>query len=425
MGFPPFAEWVGDREEFYLRPLCAVLPEEVRILWPIMRYRETERDCSWWVLPVAMYTAKQRHGGWDRNLYVLPFFAWGSAPGEGTSWAIFPLAGRLSSFFGYDDARFVLFPLYLRLQDGPQRSYHVLFPFVNWLEGGRRSGWRVWPFFAVYRATGVAGNPRYERYYVLWPFFSYQRNGLNTRAPSTAYVFFPFYGRISSSRLTRTYILWPLYSQEEDRKRHLRSYGMPLLPIRYARGDDLYQLDVWPFFGWRRLGSPNSTEQRFRQFALWPFQRYEEDQEEDLEARRFYVLPFWWHSRTTEKRGRTWRTRAKAWPFFAREATETGERWEALSLLPWFDQDVERFWGRLWTLARYIRNGRHRAFELLWGLFSWEEDEASVSWSIAGGLFGLKKQDAGTTYRVLFLPLSFGGRSEPQAAKKTEEETVR
>jgi hypothetical protein len=176
------------------------------------------------------------------------------------------------------------------------------------------------------------------------------------------------------------------------------------VPIRYTEGKDRHQIDIWPFFGWWR------RPWRFRQFALWPIQRYEREETEEIDATRFWIVPFWWQSDVTwlgEEKARL--SRRKLWPFFASESTDDTMRWEFLSLIPWIDRDTDEFWGRLWQLARYRRSGPEtapdRSLEILWGLYSWEERPSGSAWRIAGGLFGAETDaDGEVTYRVFFIP---------------------
>jgi len=409
VGLPPFVEYVGDRGEFYFRPLFSTHPHEVRVVWPLFRYRKNEKGTSVWLIPILSYRARPQEGGYDRDLYIVPCIAWGDSPDEGSHFALFPIAGKLTSFLGNEEVRFVLWPIFTRIRNRGTVSHHLFYPLINWLHGGGRSGWRVWPFWAVYRGETEEGKPRYRRYYVLWPFFSYQRNNLETSVPSTAWVFFPFYSRIEGKNISRLYVMWPLFSWAEDRKRRYTAWGMPFLPIRFGSGDDEKQIDIWPLFGWWK-NHPRARGKNavlFRQYALWPIQRYEFRRTEAIKGSQFWFLPFWWRSDIRWRRDDTYRKRRKIWPFFAWERTNEKSNWEVFSLLPWFDEDVERFWGRFWCVARYRRYKDRKALEILWGLFSREESGERSGWRFAGGLLGAERhRDGSRTYRIFFIPIT-------------------
>ncbi len=435
MGFSPFIEYNGEKEEFFFRPLFSFRPthKDVKVVWPLFRYNEDERKTSMWLLPFMVYQSRKQENGYDRDFYLLPFFAWGDTPGEGSYFAFFPFGGRLKGFWGKDTFDFVLFPLYMRLRDRDFLSHHVLFPFVNWVSGGGHSGWRFWPFWGRYEAVTEKGTPKYRRWFALWPFFSRQQNLLDTETPSSAWVFFPFYSSTESPNLSQTHIMWPLYAQKEDRKRGLKAWGMSGVPLRFAfsekEGHEETQMDFWPFYGyWKR---PNE----FRQFCLWPIQRYEKEDKSSLKAERFWILPFWlqadvqWRDdgnapekkdARKQKKSESKETgsetgtatkrlkRRKLWPFFSLEETDAGLHWETLSIFPWFDETTDSFWGRLFHLARYQENARSSAFELLWGLFSSESNAQTSSgvWRVLGGMFG-RSHDPGTvTWRIFFIPFT-------------------
>ena len=52
-------------------------------------------------------------------------------------------------------------------------SCNILFPFVNWVEGGGREGFRIFPFYGHYRRTDLLGREVYDRHWVMWPFVSW------------------------------------------------------------------------------------------------------------------------------------------------------------------------------------------------------------------------------------------------------------
>lgn len=403
IGLPPFIEYNTADKEWAVRPIFTAKAGDVKCVWPLFRYKHDEKGVSSWLLPFMVYRARPQEKGMDRDFYLFPFIAWGSSPEEGDYFAFFPFGGRLKSFMGKDEFDFALWPLYMRLRDRDTISRHILFPLINWVSGGGRSGWRFWPFWAAYSAVTREGLPKYLRRFVLWPFFSRQWNQLDTKNPSDAWIFFPFYSHAESNHLSHTNILWPLYAHREDRKRKLNTWGMSVVPIRFSQGESESQWDFWPFWGWW------DRPERFRQFCLWPLQRYEYEDTDKVTAERFWLLPFWWQTDVAwheEDGGDTTRSRRKLWPFFSYEAKGEAAHWEALSILPWFDPVTDHFWGRLFQLARYQRQGRKKAFELLWGLYSQESDETQSVWRILGGCFSRRVAADKTIFRFLFIPFT-------------------
>ncbi len=402
-GFPPLLEYDRTTRELFFRPLFSVSPQEVRVLWPIFRHRSDEKGTSAWLFPVMTYRARPQERGLDRDLFVLPFLAWGDDPDLGAHFALFPFGGSIKDFFGQDEFSFWLFPLYACMREKERRSYHVLFPFINWVEGPRQGGGRFLPFWGNYWADTVEGAPKYRHNYILWPFYSRHRNELDTAVPSEGWALFPFYGRTTSPHVTQTHICWPFYARYDDRARGYRACGCSLVPIRFASGPEDSQCDLWPFYGaWRQ-------KERSRWFALWPLVRHETQDNPEIVAHRFWIVPFWWDTDVEWPQLKSTLSRRKLWPFFSYEEKNDVAHWEALSLLPWYDDVFDAFWGRLFQLARYSRRGEARGFELLWGLYSWEDGPEADAWRIVGGLFGREREGSRVTYRIFFIPFSSGG----------------
>ena len=403
IGLPPLIEYDGSTGEFFLRPLFSTAPDEVRVVWPIFRHRADERGVSCWLLPVMVYRSRLQEGGYDRDFYLVPLIAWGDSPDVGAHFALFPFGGTIKSFFGQDEFTFWLFPLYARLREKERLSQHVLWPFVNWVRGPGQGGGRVLPFWGHYWADTAKGAPKYRRTFVGWPFFTHQRNQLDSPTPAESWALFPFYARSASANVTRTHIMWPFYAHYDDRARKTRSWGASLVPIRFTTGPEESQFDLWPFFGtWRQ-------KERSRWFALWPLVRRETQDDGAIAALRFWAAPFWWTADVERGEDKATLHRRKFWPFFSYEEKDDVAHWEALSLLPWYDATTDAFWGRWLHLARYSRRGAARGFELLWGLYSWEDGPEAEAWRIAGGMFARERDGARVTYRILFIPFTAGG----------------
>lgn len=403
IGLPPFIEYDGTTGELFVRPLFSTGPDEVRVVWPLFRHRTDDKGTSCWLLPVMAYRSRPQEGGFDRDLYIVPLIAWGDSPDAGAHFALFPLGGTIKSFLGQDEFSFWLFPFYAQMREKERVSRHVLWPIVNWVRGPAQGGGRVLPFWAHYWADTPGGRPKYRRTFVCWPFFSRQSNQLDTPTPAEAWAFFPFYARSASENVSRTHIMWPLYAHYDDRARGIESWGASIVPIRYTIDADERQFDLWPFFGsWRQ-------KERSRWFAAWPFVRRETQDDGSVAARRFWIVPLWWSTDAEWPDEKRALYRRKLWPFFSYEEKDDVAHWEALSLLPWYDATTDAFWGRLLHLARYSRRGAARGFELLWGLYSWEDGPEADAWRVAGGLFAREREGPRVTYRIFFIPFGSGG----------------
>lgn len=408
-GIPPLFEiyeGTGGKREYVLRPLggWTTGPEEraLRLIWPLFNWHRTPPRTRSWLLPVFFYNRRLKDDGNDTDWLLFPIIFAGKSPKDGGYFALFPIGGTFRGMLGQDHMMFVLFPLYLRARDRERVSHHVLWPVVNWLGGGNRSGWRVWPLWGEYRGWTPEGKPKYRRRFFLWPFFHLQENNLDTRNPTTFFAFFPFYGRITSERFVKTTHLWPLFQSSEHLARDTRILSSVFFPVVFARGPGIEQTDVWPFYGQKR------TETLERHFVLWPIERYEKGEDKDHRSRRFWLLPFYWRFHDEDLRTGRVDDEWKLWPFFRYTRGPEGSDLHTLSLL-WFKdpEGFERYYARLWRLFRYrTQAGGEWAWELLWGTIFSAGDDAGRSrrFSILGGLFGYSREGSERRYRILYIP---------------------
>ena len=267
-GIPPFYERyptpssVSTREgsEVFFRPLGSLEHSEhettrLRILMPFLDFRWGERGRRYWVLPLYLYRSlPQPFSGEDVDWMLFPIIYGGRDPDEGSYFAVFPLGGTLKGVLGKDEIQFVLFPIYVHARDRRRHSLHVLWPFYNKVWGGDWSGSRLWPFYGRYRSHADPEELRYDRWFVLWPFYIRRRDQLHLN-PTEMVFYFPFYGQRINPRAQSYAYLWPLFLTHYDSKYDRKSYMGVLFPYRITDG----QTDIWPFFGTKKL-----SRSRFR-----------------------------------------------------------------------------------------------------------------------------------------------------------------
>jgi hypothetical protein len=254
----------------------------------------------------------------------------------------------------------------------------------------------------------------------MWPFYISQENRLNSATPSTLFFSFPFYGRDQTPRTDTTTYLWPFFHRIRDKQNGDVTYAGYLFPYRF--GPD--QKDFWPFFGWKRTrevltalpilerradaDDPLRGEYRtFRQFALWPIQRYQHEVSSFSESHRFWFLPFFWRFHRLERFPEREVSEWKVWPLLRYRRDGPTASFYFPSPL-WFRQEslFERQWARLWRLYLYESNETRSGWEVLWGLFSHRHEKTvgSHTWSILYGLFEWETAEDGTSFRLFYLP---------------------
>ncbi|HLU48539.1 MAG TPA: hypothetical protein VK116_10660, partial [Planctomycetota bacterium] len=371
----PFASWESVED----------LGRRVRILYPFIDIELWKRHTRWRIVPVFRHENWTREdGSHDVDTMIFPIFYWGSDPEEGSYFAVFPLGGRLRGLLGQDVIDFALFPIWASALNDGRTSTHVLWPFYNSVSGAGWSGWRIWPFWGSYEwrtdegLTG-AGELRDERWFAMWPFWIRRRAHLETQ-PTEITFSFPFYGRRENSlSLTRTY-LWPFYVHHIDKRDDRVLHGGYFFPYRFTEG----QKDFWPIFGIKRSAAAEDDpleRERFRQFAIWPIQRYDWASDTIEETERLWILPIWWDFERLDKATLETERRWKLWPLVGYR--RSGDR-SALDILSpfWFQRETyERLYGRLFAIFRYRSRPELTAWELLYGTLYWESgpDDAWLS----------------------------------------------
>lgn len=382
---------------FFGRRFRAPDRRTLHLLWPLFQYRQ--RGGSWDVtaLPLFYFIAHMDHYGFlDKDLMVALVLWWGESPDEGNYLTLLPFGGTLRGLLAKDRVVWVLPPLYVRLDDKGTVSQHVLWPVVNWIRGGGHSGWRVWPFYGRYtkrnppRPGEDEGRLRYVWTFVMWPFYTYQENLLDTDHPAITRVIFPFYGSIESEDYSETTYLWPFFKIREDRKTGTTEYRAPFPFVTYAVGPSERRVDIWPLFGVYRRGDYR------RHFVLTPIERYEEKNSPTERWYRFWLLPFWWDYYKIDKSTGATQREFSLWPLVRYERQMDGSVSVHAVAPEWFKDPggYEKYWGHFFRVYRYYRepDGREES-NFLWGVYDMKTDPAVgvTTRRLFGGLVELRR----------------------------------
>jgi hypothetical protein len=379
------------------------------VLWPLVDFKKDSGEVRQVVFPLWYRQKKgDPQGGANDRWMLFPFLAGGDVAQKGSYFAFFPFAGKVRGLLGEEQIDFVMFPAYARVRNKGADSHHVLWPFYNHIEGGGKSGWRIWPFYGRYRWAAEDGRERYDRLFVMWPFYFHQRNEENTLHPSRLFFIFPFYGESESdATFTRT-ILWPFFNSTLDKRTGKKVlYGF-LLPYRFHEG----QFDLWPFFGikhysFREVIPSGESYRKFRQFILWPIERYAWEEDERFVATRFWLIPFYWRFHEVRKEDRAEELEWKIWPLATYHKRVDDVSFFFPALYP-FRQEVplERLYARLWRLFLWRDTPTWSGWEALYALLSYRNQklEDTRTFSVLGGLFERRTTREGTDYRLLYLP---------------------
>lgn len=239
--FGPFGTHVrhGPVSRFGLRPLFLTERRPYRgdeqngeetvtsFVAPFGKYHSNPRTTQLRFWPLFWYTKERTGvGGTDFDFLLFPILMFGSttpppgalAAGEESDayFALFPLAGQVNSFVGWDKFQFLGWPLLQRVtkrvfdEEEAFTSFALLFGYTT---GAPRGGsWHILPLFSKsvwnyppYRAPHYPEGadpaqplPRYDKRSYLWPFVHYQK--LNLDRPE--------------EEQTELLAVWPLFKRE-------------------------------------------------------------------------------------------------------------------------------------------------------------------------------------------------------------------
>jgi len=380
---------------------------KVRILGPLVRWRQNDVYHSLQVLPNIYYTARRAPEELRSWFFIFfPFLFLGN-----DDLLLVPLGGRSRGLLGLDDLLLVT-PLYARSRQGKFVAHHILFPFLSWGtdgEPGGRRRFRIAPFYGKSMARDGT-----ESGFLFWPFYHWRRRGETDRA----FVLFPFYGRNETATTRETTILFPFWhaksnflTGENDRA---------LWPFwRRAGGiDGLEVRRLWPFHEYRRTGF-TTTE-----VVAWPFWRRMHLDEPDTLGRLTWVLPFYRRAEYLSRLDGSRRDKTVVWPFVRTERFADGSREVAVPQILPFDapslREVaepfspffslyrrrtapsgDRDTSYLFGLIRGRRAGGERKLVVPLLYSAWSNAAGDRTRRILGGLVGWER-DPGGRYLRLF-----------------------
>lgn len=311
----------------------------------------------------------------DSDIHLWPFLAMGYGDkDEDDYFAVAPLGGVTKGVLGKKRITWFGFPypVYANVEDRAYESHHVLFPFINWVDGPQNEGFRVLPFYAHYERKGVRGDPIYEKTWIMWPFFTWSRSGLNEAVPTETLFLFPFYGRTWSKDYASLSIMWPFFKYEErtdEKGRMSWELRAPFPFFQIAEGPEHWKFDLWPFFGVKARKGYSRT------FFMWPMGRLESMETSDKTFSGQWLLPLYWRTRWDYLESGQSEERVRVFPFVHyRKLKDTSVDVSAIS--PWVfdDPGFERIFHPFFRFYRYHRDAdggtEHQA---LLGLFSYRD----------------------------------------------------
>lgn len=242
------------------------------ILWPFITWRESPRE-GFGLWPLFGWN-RQRE---SRHRYVLwPIVTWAhymkdrDTSGEGFSWMVWPLAGRVNR----ERERQWLFvpPFFSAVETKDAKRLRVPWPFVELEKGTLRDRISVWPFYEQVYSYSMSrpgessrGEPQEVTRRYGWKLI--EDSVLeNETSKETRFNFFPFFthekrwvkAKDGTLKATGSYWrVWPFWSRSEDRG-HVSKRVLDLNPIRSIEAIDRNWSSFWTL--WRVDERPDGSK---------------------------------------------------------------------------------------------------------------------------------------------------------------------
>jgi len=302
----------------------------------------------------------------QRSTMLFPFYISGESEKYGEYRSFFPLYGDIYDRFWRDEYHFVMFPLYGSTVKRGTTTRHYLWPIFSTTKGENEDGFGVFPLYGESEKTGV-----YSKRFVLWPFYTTEKTGLNSDNPTEKSFFFPLYASTDSPKKTSRSYLWPFFGYTVDREKKVEEvdYLWPL--ITKVRGEKRSGDAFLPFY------SHESYPGGEKRWYLWPLFKHEELSSPDFRQEMDRVLFFLYRSSHEQwpKDGGE-RRRMALWPLFLYQESPAGVSSISLPapVESVFDKEgIEKNWAPLWRLyqRRWDAEG-NSASTFLWNLY-WHE----------------------------------------------------
>lgn len=336
----------------------------------------------------------------ELDYFFFPLVFGGESTIDGDHFAVLPFGGNLKGYFGKDEIRFVMFPLYVELLHKGRTTYYLPFPIVKWGYGPGYRTYGVMPLFSrteVWREVedeitgGTKTIPVADRWTVLWPIFRYDRDGLDRKYPHERLLVYPLFGYQKSAVTTNVSALfllnWPLFSYTRAELTNTTIIDAFWPIFRYGKGDNLTHYRLWPLYDYYQRDFPFGNSSTSMS-VLWPFFWYYEDVFSDYTEQRLQVFPLFYalfREYLPEPDG-TARTKdlVRVWPLAKYEKDIDGTTtFEMLSIFPFNDEEFDETWGGLFKFFTVKTGSNETKVQALFRLFSYEEDPYEIDVSLA------------------------------------------
>jgi len=319
-----------------LRPLFYRDKTHIDILYPLGKCTDSRSRFS----PVFRYERADEHMCFDLLLF---FYGRDETKRYG---GVFPLYGHLKNRFGFDEAGFVLWPLYSKSTTDDVNTYTLLWPIFTYSKGYK---------FKVFPVYGQEKQKDEMTQYLLWPIFHHKKSS-SSQMDAILPLF--FYDRGNSYK--NMSILWPFFTYNKDYAYPHTSMDCPWPIIRFASGG-YEEVRIFPLY-WEKKGPGYNMKS-----IMWPVYRKEYSADIDLgrsiEKNQILILSGTTHE--TQRDGDKIDT-LSIWPLFYSYKDTTHHSWHMPNIIPFNDDGFKLNWEPLLTLASASKTYNASTLDILW-----------------------------------------------------------
>ncbi|OGP55684.1 MAG: hypothetical protein A2Y65_02945 [Deltaproteobacteria bacterium RBG_13_52_11] len=408
----PLFTWRGNKQgtEWGIRPFMYFTNDPSQELWrweflyPLGKYQLKEGDGKFYLVPFTLFRDEVTSSAPERRERASSFLTafWGQTDKDENYGGFFPIAGQLKERFGRDKIAFYLWPLYSRIEDEGEITWRIPWPFFS-LMGGKAEGLYVWPLWGYKVRAG-----EYSRGFVLWPFYAYMDQDLDTDKPVSTRFYLPFYATVRSPGARVDIFIPPLFFHQRVDDPPFEKWEFPWPFFTLVKGEGVRETQVFPLFRVRE------EEQKKRFYAFWPLYKYEWDRmaAEEETVRRFLLINKYRIVKDLDT-GRE-ALDVNLWPLFDyRRGLEAEVSFSIFPLLPLHDEGMERNIYPLLWVYRYTRSPQGEIIsDFLWGLYRRRSSSEFSSIQLAFLMRIEKRGDANVSLSFLEGLIRYEGTQE-------------
>lgn len=370
--FSPLFSYESQGEHYSIRGIGPILDisETHSALRPLY-YRETPESTTYILYPLGKFTPDHSYlvplmrseKDLDNTHFdIFPFF---SGTYQGMDYrGVFPFYGRMYHRYGWDEASFLLWPLYSRTEKSGSTTCSILWPIFSY---SRDSLLKIFPLYGWERKADSTSS------FFLWPIFHREQSGsggMIAALPLFRYEHGPTHWNVS--------VLWPFFTYNRDLASDHTSADFPWPVIRTA-GGAYRERRFFPLY-WEKDEGP-SYRMRSVLWPLWTERSSSTGQPGDMERVTSILVLNRLTERTTTD-GAVSRS-FTLWPLVHLSRDKERYAWYFPAVIPFYhDEGFLKTWGECLTLAQGSSDGTSSRTSILWGSFLHEKDRDSSRWSL-------------------------------------------